>query len=185
MIWLISGLGLWTLAHLFRRLSPGARAALGERPGKAAAAALIAISVVMMVHGYKNADGAAFWGRTPAMTGINNLLMLLAFYVFGASAAKGPKAWIGTRIRHPQLAAVKIWAVAHLLVNGDVPSFVLFGGLLVWAGAEMAAINRAEGPWAPPARAPARKEIALAVTALALFGLVAALHAWLGYPPFG
>jgi uncharacterized membrane protein len=37
------------------------------------------------------------------------------------------------KLRHPQLLAVKTWAVAHLLVNGDLASIMLFGGLLAWA----------------------------------------------------
>jgi uncharacterized membrane protein len=185
MIWLILGLALWAAAHLFGRLFPGLRAGLGGQAGKGVMALVIVGSVVMMVYGYKHATGPVFWGRSPALTGINNLLMVLAFYVFGASAAKGAKVWIGTKIRHPQLTAVKIWAVGHLLVNGDVPSFILFGGLLIWAGVEVAVINRAEGPWVVPERAPARKEITLVVVTVVLFGLVAALHTWLGYSPFG
>ncbi len=51
--------------------------------------------------------------------GINNLLMLVAFYFYAASAAKGAKIWLGTKVRHPQLTGFSIWAVAHLLVNGD------------------------------------------------------------------
>lgn len=185
MIWLILGLAIWSVAHLFKRLFPGARAGLGAQSGKGVVALLIIGSVVLMVYGYKHATGPVFWGRHPATTGINNLLMVLAFYVFGASAAKGPKVWIGTKIRHPQLTAVKIWAVAHLLVNGDVPSFILFGGLLIWAVIEVIVINRAEGPWLAPERAPARKEITLVVVTVVLFGLVSALHMWLGYAPFG
>lgn len=185
MIWLILGLALWFAAHLFKRLAPGLRAGLGEGPGKGLVTVALLIAVVLMVHGYRTAEGAFFWGRSPALTGINNLLMLLAFYVFGASAAKGEKVWLGTKIRHPQLTAVKIWALAHLLVNGDVPSFVLFGGLLAWAVVEVIVINRAEGPWTPPAQAPARKELVLLGITVVLFAAVAWVHMWLGYSPFG
>ncbi len=31
------------------------------------------------------------------------------------------------------LLAVKIWATAHLLANGDLGSLLLFGGFLAWA----------------------------------------------------
>lgn len=185
MIWLVLGLALWVGAHLFKRLMPGARAALGEGPGKMLIAVALLISIVLMVHGYGRAEGAVFWGRSPALVGINNLLMVLAFYVFGASAAKGAKVWLGTKIRHPQLTAVMIWALAHLLVNGDVPSFVLFGGLLVWAGIEMMVINRDEGPWVVPARAPVKKELVLIGVTVVLFAAVALVHLWLGYSPFG
>ena len=48
---------------------------------------------------------------------------------------------LSARIRHPQLTGFKTWAVAHLLVNGDVASFVLFGGLLAWAVVAVILIN--------------------------------------------
>jgi len=71
------------------------------------------------------------------------------------------------------------------LVNGDMPSIILFGGLLVWALAEMAVINKAEGPWAPPPQAPAKKEIVLLVVTVVLFSVTSGVHYWLGYPVFG
>ena len=61
--------------------------------------------------------------------------MLIAFYLFAAS---GMKTRVTAMTRHPQLIGFSLWAVAHLLVNGDLPSLVLFGGLLVWALVEMA-----------------------------------------------
>jgi hypothetical protein len=53
-------------------------------------------------------------------------------------------------LRHPQLTGVVVWAVAHLLGNGDSRSLALFGGLGLWALLEMAAINRRDGPWQKP-----------------------------------
>ena len=40
---------------------------------------------------------------------------------------------IRTRLKHPMLLAIKIWALAHLLVNGDLASFLLFGSFLAYA----------------------------------------------------
>ncbi len=128
---LLLGLALWVGAHLFKRLAPGPRAALGNA-GKGIVAVLLVVSVVLMYYGYgaARAEGDVWWSRHPALVGINNLLMLFAFYLYAAS---GMKTGITRVIRHPQLTAVKTWAVAHLLVNGDLASFVLFGGLLAWA----------------------------------------------------
>ncbi len=184
MIWLILGVVLWWAAHLFKRVAPDARARMGD-PGKGAIALVLLISIVLMVIGYRMADGAFFWGRNSALVGINNLLMVLAFYCFGASAAKPAKVWLGTKLRHPQLTGFAIWAFSHILVNGDVPSFILFGGLLAWALVEIAVISRAEGPWTPPPQAPVKKEITLVVVTVVLFALTSAVHYWLGYPVFG
>lgn len=181
MLMLVSGNALFIVAHLFKRIAPDLRAAMGAW-GMGLFAALLLVSTVMMVVGYRAADGAFFWGRTPMMTGINNVLMLVSIYLF---AAAGMKTALARRMRHPMLIAVKIWALAHLLVNGDVPSFVLFGGMLAWAVMQMIMINRAEPDWAPPALAPLRKEGMAVIGSVVVFAGIAAIHGWLGYPVFG
>ncbi|PUB16392.1 NnrU family protein [Yoonia sediminilitoris] len=181
---LISGVALWWAAHLFKRLLPGVRAGLGTA-GYPVMAVLIILSIVLMVLGYRSADGAFYWGRSPAMVGINNLLMIVAFYFYAASAAKGAKIWLGTKVRHPQLTGFSIWAVSHLLVNGDSPSFILFGGLLIWAIVEILIINAQEGPWQRPPRAPVKKEITAVVVTIVVVVVVMGIHYALGVPPWG
>jgi len=181
---LIAGVALWWVAHLFKRLAPGPRAKLGE-PGKGLVAVLLVVSVILMALGYRAADGAVFWIRNPMWVGINNLLMIVAFYFFAASAAQGAKIWLGTKVRHPQLTAISIWAVAHLLVNGDTPSFILFGGLLAWAIVEILVINAQEGLWERPERAPARKEVVAIVVTLVVTVVVMGVHFALGVTPWG
>jgi uncharacterized membrane protein len=178
---LITGIALWWGAHLFKRIAPERRAAMGEKAKGPLAIALL-VSVVLMIIGYRWAEGPVWWGRSPAIVGINNLLMLFAIYLFAAS---GMKTAITRKIRHPQLTAVKTWAIAHLFVNGDLVSFVLFGGLLAWAVVEVILINRAEPDWTPPEPAPMRKEISAVVATVAVFIVVALIHGWLGYPVFG
>lgn len=181
MFYLILGLLIWTFAHLFKRLAPGPRAAMGDA-GKGVIALLLLASIVLMVIGYGRADGAFFWGRNAALVGINNLLMLLSVYMF---AAAGMKTALARKMRHPMLGAVKVWALAHLLVNGDVPSFILFGGLLAWAVIEMIVINKSEPDWTPPAAQPGSKEIMALVGSVAVYAVIALIHMWLGYPVFG
>ncbi|QQA42444.1 NnrU family protein [Pelagovum pacificum] len=183
MFWLILGVALWWAAHLLKRLAPGLRARLGADRGKGVVALALVVSIVLMVIGYRSADGAFFWGRSPAMVGINNLLILIAFYLFAAS---GAKTRVTKLIRHPQLIAFSLWCVAHLLVNGDTPSFVLFGGLLIWALVEIALINRREPGWTPPAHdIPIRKEFTSVIATIVVFVVVGLLHGWLGPRPFG
>jgi uncharacterized membrane protein len=141
---------------------------------------LIAIGLVVV--GYRQADSTFYWGRSTALTGVNNLLMLFAFYLFAAS---GAKTRITKFIRHPQLSAIVVWGVAHLLVNGDSASFVLFGGLIVWALAEMVIINRDEGPRDAYHAVPIKKEATALIATVVVFGVVAGIHVSLGYNPFG
>ena len=185
---LILGLALWIAVHWLRRLAPGTRAAMTDKMGEASKgliAALVFLSIVWMVFGYRAMEFIPVW-QPPSFFGhINNLLMLVALYIYGASAAKPAKVWIGTKIRHPQLVGFSIWAVAHLLANGDLAAIILFGTLLIWAQVSIVLINRAEGEWVVPEQAPAKKEGVLVVVTLSLFLVIAAVHNWLGVSPFG
>lgn len=178
---LILGVLLWWGAHLFKRFAPAARARMGDR-AKGPVALILLVSIVLMVLGYRAADGAMFWGRHPATVGINNLLMVAALYLTSPGPKKGALFY---RMRHPMLTGFLLWAVAHLLVNGDVPSFVLFGGLGLWAIVAMVVINRAEPQWTPPQKGTIAKDaMFLAISVLLLF-VIGWVHTWLGYPTFG
>ncbi|MEN8936191.1 MAG: NnrU family protein, partial [Planktotalea arctica] len=135
---LIAGLILWTVTHYFKRLMPAQRAAMGAK-GRGPIAVLIVVSLLMMIFGYRWAEFISVWSPPSFFTHINNLLMLIAFFVFGMSATTGR---LRGKMRHPMLLAVKIWAVAHLLVNGDLASIILFGGMLAWAVGSVILINR-------------------------------------------
>ena len=178
---LILGLLLWTAVHVWKRIALDHRAKFGDK-GKGIVALGSVAAIVLMVPGYGAADGAAYWGRTSALTGINNLLMLLAIYLFAASG-KGTR--ITRAIRHPQLTAVLVWAAAHLLVNGDMRSIVLFGGLALWALAEILLINRATGPRGAYHAPPIKSEINAIVATIVVFIVVVGIHTWLGYNLFG
>lgn len=179
---LILGLLLWSGAHLFKRLAPARRMAMGDA-GRGLVAVLVLASVVLMVLGYRWADPVMLWSPPPFLRHVNNLLVLFAFYLYAAS---GLRTAVTARIRHPQLTAVKAWALGHLLVRGDLASVLLFGGLLAWAVVSVIAINRASPEWQRPvpAAGPAREAMALA-GGVVVFGVVAMIHGWLGYYPFG
>ncbi|HEX2448107.1 MAG TPA: NnrU family protein [Methyloceanibacter sp.] len=52
------------------------------------------------------------------------LIFLVATYVPGE---------IKARLKHPFLVAIKTWALAHLIANGDLASIILFGSFLAYA----------------------------------------------------
>lgn len=178
---LVLGVALWSGAHFFKRLAPERRAAMGEGGRGVVALALLA-SIVLMVLGYRWADYIHVWSSPAFLTHLNNLLMVLAVYLFAASMLKTA---ITRRIRHPQLTAVKTWAVAHLLVNGSLAGIILFGGLLAWAVVAVILINRAQRVWQRPAPVSGATE-AMAVGA-ALIGtvIIGTIHNWLGVWPYG
>lgn len=181
MLMLILGVILWSLAHWFKRFAPDRRAGLGDA-GKGLVAIGVLAGLVLMVLGYRAADFIPVWQPPAFMMHLNNLLMLIAFYVYGLHMAKGT---LAPRLRHPQLTAVKIWAVAHLLVNGDLASIILFGGLLAWAVVSVILINRAQPDWTPvaPERG-LRGDVVNLVITLVLFAIVTGIHTWLGVWPY-
>ena len=181
MIFILAGLILWSGVHFWKRIAPKERENFGSK-GKGIVAFGSVLGIVFMVIGYRTTHGTVYWGRTPAMTGINNLLMIFAFYLFASSGAKTK---ITKFIRHPQLTAVVVWAAAHILVNGDSPSFLLFGGMAAWAIAEMIVLSRAAGPRGPYHEVPVKKEITAAVATVVVVIIVSAIHIFLGYNPFG
>jgi len=181
MVILIAGVVLWWASHLFKRMAPGPRGRLGDA-GKGVVALGVVASVVLMVVGYRAADYVPLWSLPPFVVHINNLLMIFAFYLYAAS---GMKTAITRVIRHPQLTAVKIWALAHLLVKGDVASVVLFGGILAWAVVSVIVINRAVPMWDKNPPAPVSREVMAVVGTLVVVGLVMGIHNWLGVRPWG
>lgn len=101
---IILGLLIWAGAHFWKRVAPDHRASFGDT-GKGIVAGASVLAIVLMVLGYRWADGAVYWGRGNGLVWLNNLLMVLAFYLFAASG-KGTR--VTRAIRHPQLTAVVV-----------------------------------------------------------------------------
>ena len=182
---LLLGIALWSVAHFFRRLAPAGHAGLvgrlGPGPARGVVAVVIAVGLVLIVIGFRLAPIEPLYDPPGWGIHLNNLMMLAAVALFGMGMSKGrARAWL----RHPMLTAVIIWALAHLLVNGDVASVLLFGGMLLWAGAEIAVINANAPAWVRPVPGPASGDIRLVVITLVVFGVIVAIHSGLGYPPF-
>ena len=181
MILMILGLILFSGSHLFKRLVPGRRAAMGDK-GKGIVALATLAGIVLMVIGYRAAPYIEVWSPPRFLTHVNNLLMLVAVFLLGVGYSWGV---VRTKLRHPMLGAVKVWALAHLLVNGDLAGIVLFGWLLAWAVISLILINRAEPVWVRPDVGPVRNDLIYGGGSLLIFGVITYVHTWLGISPFG
>ena len=177
MTMLILGFSLWWAGHLFPIVLPARRASaiarLGERPYKVIFALVALAAITLIVTGYRQAEFVAVWTPPIWTMHLNNLLMLLAVFLFGAKHAKSS---VRHYIRHPMLAAVKVWAVAHLLVNGDLASIMLFGGMLFWAVVATIGSNRRDGVWERPPRGTRVGLIRHVVVTVVVFAVIAGIH---------
>ena len=183
---LYTGLAIWWLAHFVKRLSPALRTTmdtkLGSGPAKGIIALLILLSVVLMVMGYRTAPVDVVYDTPNWGKHVNNLLMLVAIALLGMGSSKGrARTWL----RHPMLTGALIWALAHLLVNGDMASIVLFGGVGAWALISMMLINMAEGKWQRPLAGPAFGDARWLMISVVVFAVISGFHIWIGPSPFG
>jgi uncharacterized membrane protein len=86
-----------------------------------------------------------------------------------------------TALKHPMLAAIKLWALAHLLSNGDLGSVLLFGSFLAYAVYDRISVKRrgALGPLGARSGGLSGDIVAVAL-GLVLFAFMVFLgHGWL------
>ena len=178
------GILLWAGVHLFTALGGDTRwnliTRLGRQPYRGLYSLALVAAIVLIVFGWKAMPPEALWTPPPAMRHVTLLLMPFALILF--ISARAPTD-IKQFIRHPQLTGVKLWAVAHLLSNGETRSVILFGGLLAWAVAEVIVINRRDGAWQKPAPVGAAKTAVSAGIGLLLTAILLYAHPWISGMP--
>lgn len=153
LIEMILGLALLIGAHLVtakRDLRARLIAASSDSVYKIVYSVISLIGLVLIVQGYASYRAAGFinvWFPPSGMRHVTVALMLPAMILFVASYLRGR---IYTVVKHPMLAGLKLWALAHLLSNGDLGSIVLFGSLLAWAVFDRISLKHRADPGAPP-----------------------------------
>lgn len=151
---LILGLVLFIGIHTLTTLRP-TRAAiigrLGEGPYKGLYSVVALVGLLLIIWGfsrYRSAGYIQVW--SPPWALFHPIaLALLWFALVALVAAYAPPSRIKSILRHPMLVGIKAWALSHLLVNGDLGSMLLFGGLLAWAIHDRIAVKR-RGDAGPP-----------------------------------
>ncbi|MFD2231034.1 NnrU family protein [Alkalimarinus sediminis] len=138
---LIIGLSTFFLVHLLPS-TPTLRSTLvgklGELPYKAVFSVISLIGFALIVWGKAEAEFIPVW-QPPVMLAVVTKLMMLPAMVLLIAAYLPSN--IKKHIRHPMLLGVFLWAVGHLLINGDMASILLFGGFLSFAVIDMASAN--------------------------------------------
>ena len=134
---LILGLILFLGAHSVRIWADGWRdqtiEAYGEKAFKGVYALVSILGFYLLVVGYGEArlQTVALWNPPIFTKHISMLLMLLSSILLVATYI--PRNHFKMRLGHPMVLSVKVWALSHLLANGNLADLVLFGSFLIWA----------------------------------------------------
>jgi uncharacterized membrane protein len=134
---LILGLILFLGAHSVRIVADDWRTqkieAWGEKAFKGVYTVASLLGFYLLVVGYGEArlETVALWTPPTATRHISVLLMLFASILLMATYV--PRNHLKMRLGHPMVLSVKVWALAHLLANGNLADVVLFGAFLVWS----------------------------------------------------
>ena len=146
MLVLAAGIVVFLGAHTFTtfrkaRLASIALIGADAYRGLHALVSLIGFGLIVWGFSRYRAEGMVQIWTPPIWAG--HLTLLLMWFAFVSLACMNPapsriRGWL----RHPMLVAVKIWALAHLLANGDAGGMLLFGSFLAWAVFDRIAVKR-------------------------------------------
>jgi len=142
--------------------------------------------IVLIVRGYgeMRSSPTVLYASPHWLRYVTATLLLPVFILFLAPYFPGR---IKRAAKNPQLVAVKLWALAHLLVNGTLGGVILFGSFLAWAAADRISLKYRTARPAPAAPESAFNDAILVGVGLGAYVLMVFwLHrAWFGVAPLG
>jgi uncharacterized membrane protein len=170
---LIVGIVLFLGIHLlpsFPQFRAGLVKRIGETGYKIFFSVLSIAGFVLLIWGFAEAPLIQVWSPPPWTRWVAIVLMLPAFIFLVAAYVP---CRLKAKLKHPFLAAIKTWALAHLIANGDLASIILFGSFLAYAVYDRIAL-KGRKPTAlveTPGLGPARNDL-IAVVIGVLFYVV-------------
>jgi len=140
---IISGILIFTFGHMFKRLVPSGRnfvdQKLGEKLSKKLMSLILFIGFFLVTIGYHQKEYDIYFYIAPTwLTAITHALMLVSVALLSVGhRIFGHASRLQKHIKHPMLTAAVVWCVAHLLINGTLMAFILFGSIGVWAAIQI------------------------------------------------
>lgn len=141
---------------------------------------LIGLCLIIYGFGQARSETGMLYDPPVFMRHIALLLMLFAFIFLAAGFL--PAGRIAVAVKHPQVLSIKVWALAHLLANGETSSVLLFGSFLAWAVILRISLKRREraGERVLPVFKSASNDVLAIIIGLVAYVLfVWKLHEWL------
>ncbi len=187
---LIVGLVVFLGSHVFvslrsRRAALVAR--LGEGPYKGLFSLVSLAGLAITVYGFWTYRGEGLipvWSPPVFLRHVAAALIWPAFICVVAAYIPGH---IKRVLKHPMLVGVKLWALAHLLANGDLGGIILFGSILAWAVYDRISLKRRTDTGGPSIRpgGVANDVVAVVVGTLLYLAVGFVFHPLAGLPVFG
>jgi uncharacterized membrane protein len=150
---MILGLAVFIGGHVLttlRTVRAAVIARIGELPYKGAYSLVALIGLVLIGYGfarYRATGWIDVWMPPPWTRYVTEALVWPAIICVVAAYIPGE---IRRVLKHPMLVGVKLWAVAHLVSNGDLGSIILFTAILAWAVYDRITLKRRTDAGAPP-----------------------------------
>jgi len=176
MCWLIAGLVIFFGVHIFSSFRAAREKMiqrLGENRYKAGYALLAVAGFILIVIGVGTAEPVPLW--EPVEWGRYATVWFMPFAFILLSAAFIPSNF-QRYTAHPMLWSVTLWALLHLLANGDFTGLVLFGTFGLYAVHAMSSQN-ARGARPSQSKRPLFNDAAVVVAGLMLYWLFLRFHA--------
>jgi uncharacterized membrane protein len=191
LVLMILGLAVFIGTHVVttrRDLRAGLIARHGEGTYKIVYSVASIIGVVLIGFGFARYRAAGWIGVWDPPTWTRHVTVALvwpAIICFYAAYSPGR---IKATLKHPMLVGTKLWALAHLISNGDLGSIILFGSILGWAVYDRITLRRRTDPGGPPIPVGGMRQDVIAVVGGTLVYLVLGFlfHPYVvGVPAFG
>ena len=123
------------------------------------------LGLVLLIYGFAKAPVIQVWSPPYWTRYVAMVLMVPVFILLIAAYLPGE---IKAKVKHPFLVAIKTWALAHLIANGDLASIILFGSFLAYAVFDRIALKRRALAVAPEV-GPKRNDVIAVVGGLLLY----------------
>ncbi len=147
------GLAVFIGVHLVttrRKFRAGIIARIGEGPYKGLYSLGSLLGLVLIIYGfgiYRATGWINVWYPPVWTRHVAAPLVWIAIICIVATYIRGD---IARKLKHPMLVGIKLWAVAHLIANGDLGSMLLFGAILAWAVYDRISFKYRSDPGHPP-----------------------------------
>jgi len=176
MTFLLSGLGLFFGVHAIP-MFPSFKASLQSRFGamrfKGIYSLIALTGFALILLGVSRAEFRPLFAPPAWAPMIAGLAMPVSFCLLVAAYVPNNFRRV---IRNPMLSGVLVWALAHLLANGDLASILLFSSFGLYAVVDIIAVNR-RTPAETPARQPLSRDILVIAIGFLAFWVVRYFHA--------